>query len=439
MGFPKFRIAICGAGIGGLAVAVTIGKFCDLPIDVYEAGADVSTIGAGITVWKRTWEVLEKLGLDKALWMKAVAPANGPTFSFRRSDQKEEGFEFYSHKLPSGAPLHRADMLHTLLENLPRTCTLHLSKRLTKYVQKSSGAITLYFADGSAVDADVLVGADGVRSPTRATLFEDLAATKGDARNADYRQYIPPKWCGLLAYRSVFPAENLKARNPGHLALTTPLMYCGKGKQVVAYPISQGHMINVVAMHYVENGAGTHFPEKWVVNVTAQDVADLYVGWEPEVVQLLQHLDRPSRWAVHVVDQLPTYASGNVALLGDAAHAMTPHCGAGAGQAIEDAYILGRFLAHPSTTLKNISAVLRAYDEIRRPFANSIVSRSRSAGHLYMFSEPGYYDGVDRAHEKEKLDAIAQAIAEAWAWQKGGGVATEWEAAETRLKEMASV
>lgn len=69
-----------GAGIGGLAVAVTIGKFCDLPIDVYEAGADVSTIGAGITVWKRTWEVLEKLGLDKALWMKAVAPANGKRF-----------------------------------------------------------------------------------------------------------------------------------------------------------------------------------------------------------------------------------------------------------------------------------------------------------------------------------------------------------------------
>lgn len=130
---------------------------------------------------------------------------------------------WYSSYL-AGAPLHRADMLHTLLENLPRTCTLHLSKRLTKYVQKSSGAITLYFADGSAVDADVLVGADGVRSPTRATLFEDLAATKGDARNADYRQYIPPKWCGLLAYRSVFPAENLKARNPDHLALTTPLM-----------------------------------------------------------------------------------------------------------------------------------------------------------------------------------------------------------------------
>ncbi|KII86087.1 hypothetical protein PLICRDRAFT_114904 [Plicaturopsis crispa FD-325 SS-3] len=428
-----------GAGIGGLAVAVTIGKFCDLPIDVYEAGAEVTTIGAGITVWKRTWEVLEKIGLDKALWAKALAPTDGPTFSFRRSDQKEEGFEFYSQKLPSSASLHRAEMLHTLLEHLPSTCTLHLSKRLTKYVQKPTGAITLYFQDGTTVDTDVLVGADGVRSPTRASLFEALSVTRGDAQNLDYRQYIAPQWSGLLAYRNVFPAENLKGQSPDHRALTTPLMYCGKGKQVVSYPISRGRMINVVGMHLIENGAGTHFPEKWVVDVTPQDVVDLYADWEPEVKELLRHIERPSRWAVHLVEPLPTYVSGNVALLGDAAHAMTPHLGAGAGQAIEDAYILGRFLAYPSTTLKNIPAVLGLYDEIRRPFASGVVSTSKTIGRLYMFSEPGYYDGVDRSHEKEQLDTILPAIEEAWTWQKGGGVATEWEAAKMRLQEIASL
>jgi len=103
---------------------------------------------------------------------------------------------------------------------------------------------------------------------------------------------------------------------------------------------------------------------------------------------------------------LPTYVDDKVALLGDAAHGMTPHQGAGAGQAIEDAYVLAEILGNNATGLDNIERALQAYDYIRRPLASHVLQGSRDACRMYEFNGP---DGDDYAN-------LGPAIQRQWDW-----------------------
>ena len=107
---------------------------------------------------------------------------------------------------------------------------------------------------------------------------------------------------------------------------------------------------------------------------------------------MLQLPESASRWAIHTIPALPLFASGNIVLIGDAAHAMTPHQGLGAGHAIEDAYVLWRLLSHQSTTKNNLKSVLEIYDKVRRPFAQKTAARSLTNGFMFDFLDPRYED-----------------------------------------------
>lgn len=95
--------------------------------------------------------------------------------------------------------------------------------------------------------------------------------------------------------------------------------------------------------------------EPWVTPRTRAELLSTYDGWGRDAILLLECLETPSAWSIHAVDPpLETYVRGRVALLGDAAHGMLPHLGAGAGQGIEDALALVRLLTHQETNAKNI-------------------------------------------------------------------------------------
>ena len=115
---------------------------------------------------------------------------------------------------------------------------------------------------------------------------------------------------------------------------------------------------------------------------------------------------------------------------------MSPNFGAGGGQAIEDAYILGRLLASPRVTLAHIPAVLRIYERVRLPFANDILRRGREVGLMYEFNASGYYDdsSTTQEHEREELDALGDAIRKMWEWQWTESVDTLWTQAERDLE-----
>ncbi|KAI0787948.1 FAD/NAD-P-binding domain-containing protein [Fomes fomentarius] len=479
---PKFRVAICGGGISGLTLAIALSRYAppDSPIavDIYEADKEVRTVGAGITVWPRTWAVMRHLDLYEDLSRVAVQPESSgktedqylntqfrPAFVARKGNQSSEGYTYAYVLAPSGsATMHRKDMIDVFLRHLPSSYRLHTSKRLVKYTTLegvSGSPVTLHFADGTTAEADLLVGADGIHSATRMRMYELAHNSECATSGSSASMAVPleectrcaaalPTWTGVFAYRSLIPTEKLYSLNPTHTTanIGAVLCYSGKGTHIITYQISGGKFLNFVVPYRVPGGEDSPYPGKWVTDVPREEVVTKLEGWEPEVQQMLECVESPSRWAVHVVDKLPFAVSSNVALLGDAMHAMPPNFGAGGGQSIEDAYILGRLLADRRVSVAHMPAVLRIYEDIRLPFANDISRRAREVGLMYEFNAPGFYgcataavtdghtdvDGkLEQAQETERLDQLGEAIQKMWEWQWTEGIDMQWAQAERRL------
>ncbi|KAL4246567.1 FAD/NAD(P)-binding domain superfamily protein [Abortiporus biennis] len=352
----KIRVAICGGGIGGLTLAVALSKNPNVQVDVYEAAGQFKEIGAGVMLWDRTWKMLDKLGLSKDLAEVAHDQPNGKQgigFHYRRSDTECEGFTFEVFKARNGCiRFHRAQFLDILVSHLPAGIA-HFGKRLVSYQDASSpdsSLVQLLFADGSNAACDLLVGCDGIKSTVRKQMYEEaFAEAKGEEKNRLKDLLEPIVWSGTMAYRILIPRKTLEALNPEHRTLTQPMMHCGKSKHIVSYPIARGEIINFVGLNSNFSNEGKPFIGSWVSECTVDEVQRCYADWEPEVRQLLSCMEKsslpPTKWAIHESKTLPFWTRGRVVLLGDAAHSMTPHQGAGAGQAIEDAYVLSSLLS----------------------------------------------------------------------------------------------
>ncbi|TFK53608.1 FAD/NAD-P-binding domain-containing protein [Heliocybe sulcata] len=412
---PKLRVAVCGGGIGGLCLAVALSRDPSIEVSVYEAAQRFSEIGAGVMIWAKTWRILEIMGLAEQFAKVAHAPPDGSIgvgFDYRRSDQPEEGIRFLLAEMPYGCiRFHRADFLDVFINNLPQGIA-HFNKRLSHYIRSTSDpGITLHFADGATAACDLLIGCDGIKSTVRGQMYrEEVERVK--AEDGDWRslaECIEPVWSGTVTYRGLIPAGRLPA---GHRAWTAPMMYCGKSKfdilqHVVSYSISQGSIVNVVTFASKPEREGTPYEGPWVTECSQQELLDCYADWEPEVVELLQHIEKPTRWGIHHLRPLPFYVTGAVALLGDAAHAMTPHLGAGAGQAIEDAFLLYALLTHPHVHRSSIDVALRAYEHARLQTATKVLKGSWDAALLYEFNNPEYGDDYSR---------LAEVIRRQWDW-----------------------
>ncbi|KAG6876962.1 hypothetical protein C0993_011576, partial [Termitomyces sp. T159_Od127] len=337
-----------GGGIGGLALAAFICFYSkDIAVDVYETKNEISSIGAGIAIWKRTWQTLQDIGLEEEVKKRNISlPKDG-----------EDG------PLTVSRPM-LLDMLKSRLSNL---CTIYTSSHVANYEETPDGLVVINLRDGTTRTADILIGCDGVHSATRATFFRNLARihpSKG------YKRFCEPTWSGALAYRGLVDRSKLRERNPQNHALDNPRIH------VVTHPF--GDIVNLVCFYNKDNGFGTPFADEWVANVPKEEVIECYKDWEPDLVEAVSMIQTPSRWAIHIVESLPLFVSGPVGLLGDAAHAMVPHQGVGGGQAIEDAHILGRLLAHEKTNHSNLSKVLEIYQKVRLPQAQAAAQRSWS-------------------------------------------------------------
>ncbi|KZT64400.1 salicylate hydroxylase [Daedalea quercina L-15889] len=425
---PKFTVAICGGGVGGLACAVALSRYPDIQVDIYEAASQFAEVGAGVGVWPRAWKVVQALGLDRELAQVAVvAPDHRPrlSFNFRKGDQPE-GHTFYQLYTPGGlVTIHRPEFQHILLRHLSPSARTHTSKRLASYSQSSQqepqSRVTLYFEDGSSATCDVLIGADGVKSATRASLVDELAQAAraaGRPNEADsLRRMAQARWSGLSAYRTTITAEALRSRMPGHTLLHEPMAYFGHDRQLTAYPLLHGKIINVAAFKARYDLEGTTMKGPWVTEATKDEIAADFDGWEPEVKAIFQCITKVSRWAVHTTEPLPSFISGRVALIGDSAHASVPFQGAGAGQAIEDAYLLATLLGHPKTTLSTLARALQIYDAVRRPYAQNVAETSRECGMLFTFNYPGLSSrDIQTGQMAEKLRAVAETIQRKWSW-----------------------
>jgi len=211
--------------------------------------------------------------------------------------------------------------------------------------------------------------------------------------------------------------RRLRSRQSNHRALTQPTKYLGKNAYIIAYPISRGTMINFVAFKIQHDLENSKYNGAWVSFSEKSELIKIFRGWESEVQALVDCVDRPMLWAIHTVKPLDYFVDGNVAILGDAAHAITPHQGTGAGQAIEDAYILSTVLGHRITTRETITRALRIYDHIRRPFSHKVQERARLNGQYFTFNcKEIDFDNIPERELIPKLKILGQIFSKNWEW-----------------------
>lgn len=347
---PARTAIVVGGGIGGLATGLAL-TARGWRVQVLEQAARFGEIGAGLSLWSNGVRALGALGLgeevrDRALVETEAGIRDTTGRWLSRTDTEELGRRYGPLVM-----MHRADLLDTLRKGLPDGA-LRAGATVTD-VRSSDGAPEVRH-DGGVVDADLVVGADGIHSVVRSALWEQSPA---------------PRYAGYTAWRLIVdPGERLAVGGETW----------GRGERVGIAPLPDGRTY----MFGVANAAeGGRSPDGELAELRRR-----FGDWHSPIPALLDAAgeDAVMRHDVYDLPPLRTFASGRVALVGDAAHAMTPNMGQGANQALEDAVTLAAVLDDHDT----VPEALAAYDRIRRPRAQLIAQRSARIGSVAQWASP---------------------------------------------------
>jgi salicylate hydroxylase len=367
-------ILIAGAGIGGIVAALSL-LSRGFAVALYEQAPELRELGAGVQISPNGARVLCALGLQPA--MEAIASV--PTAkemrlfntgqSWRVQDLGANAVARY------GSPywlVHRGDLHHALVEALAERApdAVHVGARCISFQQDSDG-VTLMLEGGARVRGDALIGADGVHSQIRETLFGGARAT----------------FTGFMAWRAVVPMERLPARLRQRHGMT----WIGPHGHVVTYPLRRGELLNFVTAIERDDW----LIESWSEAGTVAECRRDFARWHADVLAIVDAIDIPYKWAMLGREPLPHWSVGRVSLLGDACHPTLPFLAQGANMAIEDGMVLARCLDADA----DIAAALRHYEKARLDRTSRIVLAS--------------LENVSRYHNPQLADPVqAQAFME---------------------------
>ncbi len=377
-------VGVIGGGIGGLSAALSL-FHAGFDVHVFEQASTLSEVGAGIQVSPNASRLLHRLGMADELAAMGVRPL---AFHQRRwddgrtllrtplGDEVVEAFGFPHYQM------HRADLLAALVRKLPSE-RLHVGMRFVGLIDHGD-RVQATFEDGSRLDFDLLVGADGIHSAVRTALFTPQS----------------PHFTGCVAYRGLVPAERL-----ADLALeVTAQVWMGPGSHFVHYYVQNFRLVNFVAIFDQD----TWTRESWNDRGEVEDVLATYDGWHPQIRAIVGAVDSTFVWALFDRAPLERWSVGRVTLLGDACHPMLPFMAQGAAQAIEDGAALAACLKHE----RDIPTALRLYEQLRLPRASRL--QAMSATNKTRFHLP---DGL----EQEQRDALMASGSTDWSIK-----AVEW-------------
>ena len=363
-------VAIVGGGIGGLFAAnalVTQG----LRVAVYEQAPEIGEVGAGVFVTPNSVRHLQRIGLGPAVekWGARVGKDSryfrhdgAPIAPVQVTDSSGWNATF---------GMHRADLVEMLAAALPKG-TVHTGHRCSGFEQDETKA-RLSFANGATIEADIVIGADGIHSELRAYVFASSQ----------------PVFSGSVAYRGLVARD----RVPDWPADRWQ-MWLGKGRHFLAFPVRAGKLINYVG--FVPSDE--EMKESWSAPGDPEVLRQAFAGWDPRIHQLLQEVQITFRWALYDREPLPVWTKQRLSLLGDAAHPMLPHLGQGANQSIEDGMALATILAQADKTTAPMA--LLAYEKLRRERVAEVQRGARANGLRYdsAYSDLGVRDAEISAH-----------------------------------------
>jgi salicylate hydroxylase len=331
------RILIVGGGIAGMTAAAALAQQ-GFAVTLLESAPQFGEIGAGLTLTPNAMKGLDFIGIMEEAASVAVEPTK------QRIQHWQDGrtlvpFDRSGQRAKYGAPyitVHRAD-LHDVLS--AAAVKAGVDMRAGAAVVSSQGT-TVTLSDGSTVSGDVLIGADGVKSVIRQR-FEST----------------PPHFTGHVAWRCLVPVT------PDLQDLSDyPGIIIGPGGMINRYNVRGSKIMNFVFFARQEGWN----EEGWTTPVDPQELRQVYAGWCDDAQRLIDAAcqQKMFKWAINARRPLPGWVlDGNVTLIGDAAHAMTPFLGHGAACGIEDAVVLARAMAASASVAEGLSRYEKARHE----------------------------------------------------------------------------
>jgi 2-polyprenyl-6-methoxyphenol hydroxylase-like FAD-dependent oxidoreductase len=345
---------VIGGGIGGVAAALALSR-AGIGVRVYEQAAELTEVGAGVSLAPNGLRMLERLGVGEAV-TRLGAPHVRTQLSL--SDGRPASHEPDQFPRPGrNRGIHRADLLGLLAERLPAG-TISTGHRAVGFSQDDKAA-TVTFANGATVTADVVIGADGIHSVLQGFVVEPAE----------------PVFSGVVAYRGLIPRLDA-------YPVDTMRMWLGEGRHFLVFPVRAGELLNYVG--FVPSP--TEVRESWSATGDPAALATHFTGWDPLIEQVIAAISEPGgsgfQWGMYDREPLPRWSDGRLTLLGDAAHPMLPHLGQGVNQAIEDAVALATLLG-AVTDPASVPGALARYEKLRRERTARVQRGSRRNGAGY--------------------------------------------------------
>jgi salicylate hydroxylase len=345
------RAVVVGGGIGGIAAAVALAR-AGIDVEVHEQARQLTEVGAGVSLAPNGLRMLARLGVDEQVRQVGARYASS---QLRLPDGRAVQHEPYQFAMAGqNIGIHRADLLELLAGQLPPG-TVRTGHRCTGFRQ-NDGSATAVFADGSTATADVVIGADGIHS-----VLQGFVVAPAE-----------PVFSGVVAYRGLVPHQ------PEYPAGAIR-MWMGEGRHFLVFPVRAGQLLNYVG--FVPSDTAVR--ESWSASGDPAALAAHFAGWDPVIGQIIAAISGPGgsgfQWGMYDRAPLPTWSTGRLTLLGDAAHPMLPHLGQGVNQALEDAVALATLLG-ASASPADVPRALAAYEELRRDRTARVQLGSRRQG-----------------------------------------------------------
>ncbi|KAI9880978.1 MAG: hypothetical protein M1830_009472 [Pleopsidium flavum] len=366
MSSPNFHVAIVGAGLGGLAAAIGIAQ-AGHKVTILEQAPALGEIGAGIQIPPNSSRILKRWDILDRIEFVSVRPSDFILRSYRDglvlSKQNMVPYADERYGVPY-LHIHRADYHKILVGEAERLgVSMQLGSTVTRIdFEKPS----LHLKDKPEFHADIILGADGLKSVCREALLG----------HPD-----PPHLTGDLAYRIIVKAEDMK-KHPDLVDLVEkPAInyWMGPDGHAVCYLLKGGGLYNIVLI------CPDNLPE--LVNTAKADVQemrDFFEKWDPKLKTLLGLVQETSKWRLQNSEEMESWShpSGKFALLGDACHATLPYLAQGAAQAVEDGAVLGALFTK-ITHKSQLSDLLLIYESLRKPRTTRVVKGSTALRDIF--------------------------------------------------------
>jgi 6-hydroxynicotinate 3-monooxygenase len=331
------RIAVVGAGLGGLTAAGFLQR-AGFAVTVYEQAPAFSRIGAGIILSANVSKVLRRLGLEDGLIAAGIKSERYVSRAWDTGDTMYEIVFDADSERHYGGPyihIHRGD-LHAVLERGVAPGTIRFDHQLVDLKDIRDG-VRLKFASGAEADADIVIGADGIRSKVREFLLGPE----------------PPRFAGAMAYRAIFPAARLNG-----FYIPDCTKWWGPDRHCLPYYLT-GRRDEVYAIGVVP--AAGWASEEPSLPATRDQYLESFADFHPDLQRVLQAVDGVTLWPIFDRERNDCWSGGRLGLLGDACHPMRPYMAAGGAMAVEDGAILARCLGQ----FEDLETAFRTYEATR--------------------------------------------------------------------------